>query len=115
MPDDPFQGGQLYPAETLGQGLHFGDEHDLRHFNRDRVAYTHAMALEYFILECGGVFRRYGCIGQDTEAGIYTIHGFLFGYDLFHRIMTGIDPPGGGLAQDGPCFSGRNGQGDPGG
>ena len=70
--------------------MHFCYQHELRHFFWYRVAYTYTMALQDFVLQCGGIFFGDGCVSKYAEASINAVYCFILFYYLLHILLAGF-------------------------
>src|SRR5690349_17747870 len=95
MPDNSLQGLRLHAGIPTRQRMHFGNEHDLRNFNRYRVSNTYAMALQDLMLQGPGILFRNMRIGQDAKTCIDPVNCFIIFYDTLYMLPAGSNLPHG--------------------
>src|SRR5258705_8695786 len=91
MPDDPFQCAKLNTAETLSQGVYFGDHHDSGNFRGDGLSYSYTMALKDLELKCCGIFFGDWRISEDAKSCVDAVDSLFVRNNLPYRFFAGPD------------------------
>src|SRR6186713_1728008 len=99
MPDDTVKCCRCYTGIPLCQRMYFCDQHYPCNSNRDRITYSHTMALQDVILQGTGIFFRDLGVTQRTEACIDAINSAMLRNDLIY-ICAACSNAGGHFRDD---------------